>query len=578
MRIAPVILVFLLLVSGCLDHNLEELEFLTVVTEPPAQTDVGTILFQGRIDGLNRQRADACGFVWSENEKAVRDLSPGLADITVSPPAGNGDISASFPMKQGQIIFYRAYARLGERLVYGETEPYSLDQIVVMSMGFASVVNDSAALTGRLVGVTAQNEPIRAFGHVFSTTNQMPAIGAAGCDTTNLGTTKVDMVFTSSLVVLPFNPTYYVRAYAIGENDIFYSQLVDTFRVRDGWKIGAPFQAYREGLGVGLNGWGYAGFGCNSVAECFQATQSNVFWQFDPSGNSGAGSWSNLAPFPTDIGLNRTNALSFVIPGLDTVYVIFGDFVPPAGGYLSTVDFWKYAIASNTWEKGEDIPFLSGLPAPFRTGATGFSVQGKAYVGTGATLALGGQPDQYRNDFWEYDPNTGGWRKVASLPLRISTFDSKVYQLGRYEASAFAVADTGYAGGGETFGGQQLRDFWKFIPPSSALDTGRWELAGFFPGLSRIGAVSFSIGNKAFYGTGYNTFSGYLSDWWEFDPSSVTWRARTEFPGEKRADALGFSVQGRGFLGTGRGVMLKSNGQGFDPDIYSNFWIYTPEN
>lgn len=574
MRIAPFLLAFLLCCSGCLDHSLDEMEFFTVVTDAPIPIDLGTIQLQGRIGDLNRQHLDACGFIWSENEKNIRDISPGLPDISVTPPAGNGPFTAIFSIKQGQIVYCRAYGRMGDRLIYGATEPYSLDQIVVMSMNFNAVENDRATLTGRLVGVTAQHKPVRAFGHVFSLTNKTPVLDASDCDTTNLGAAEADITFTSHLNGLQFNTTYYVRSYAVGENDVFYSQLTDTFRVRDGWKPGQPFQSYREGFGVGLNGKAYAGFGCNSVAECFQSSQSKSFWYFDPAGT---GSWSSLSPFPAN-GLNRTNALSFVIPGLDTIYVIFGDYVPSAGGYLATVDFWKYAVGSNTWVKGKDIPFINGLPAPFRTGAAGFSIGGKAYVGTGSILSASGQPDQYKNDFWEYNPTNGAWRPVASLPLRVSAFDTKMYHLGRYEAAAFAVADTGYVGGGESYGGQQLKDFWKFIPPVGDLDTGRWELTGFFPGLSRIGAVSFSIGKKAYYGTGFNTFSGYLNDWWEFDPASWAWKPRTVFQGEERADALGFSIQGLGFLGTGRGLKLKSNGQGFNPDIYSDIWIYTPEN
>jgi len=569
MRIAPVILFFLLLISGCLDHDLQELEFLTVVTEPPAQTDVGTILLQGRIDGLNRQRADACGFVWSENEKAVRDLSPGLPDITVSPPAGNGDISVSFPLKQGQIIFYRAYARLGERLVYGETEPYSLDQIVVMSMGFATVVNDSAALTGRLVGVTAQNEPIRAFGHVFSITNQTPAIGAAGCDTTNLGTTKVDMSFTSPLVDLPFNTTYYVRAYAIGENDIFYSQLVDTFRVRDGWKIATPFLDYQNGMGISVNGNGFVGFGCGNAVECFQTQLSPDLWRFNPSGT---GSWDKMAPFPS-MPVLRTNVTSFTIG--DTIYVVYGAFVPPNGGYLATADLWKYAVSSNTWVEGNGLPFVAGQPEPFRTGAVGFVAQGKGYVGAGSVLPQG-KPQNYYNTFWEYDPMTGGWRKVAGLPMRVSDFDPKTYVAGRYEAVAFAIGDTGYAGGGETDGGLQLRDFWRFIPPSNSQDTGRWELAGFFPGKSRVQAVTFVIKEKAYYGMGYNTYDGYLDDWWEFDPTANSWAQRTAFQGDGRRGALSFSINEQGYAGTGTDRVIDNSGQFFIPRIHNDWWIYTP--
>ena len=577
MRIGPLFFVLALALNGCLDHSLDKLEFIQVLTESPVPIDLGTVSLQGRIAGLNRQNAEACGFLWSEKEKDIGDMVPGLADIAVTVPSGNDTFSAPFPMKQGQIIFFRAYARLGERLVYGEILPYSLDQIVVMSMDSATVENDRAALYGRLVGVSAQNKPVSAYGHVFSINNKTPEIGAPGCDTTNLGATTADLYFTSSLKNLPFNTTFYVRAYAIGANDIFYSQVTDTFRVRDGWRLAPSFQFFRDGVGQGIGGKGYVGFGCNSVASCFQAALSKTFWQYDPAGNAGAGSWNSLNSFPSN-GDIRTNALTFSIPGLDTVYVIFGEKMEASGALSSVVDFWKYSIGSDAWLKGEDIPFINGATAPFRTGAIGFAVNGKAYVGAGGGYS-GNQLTIYKNDFWEYNPAAGNWRQVAPLPMVISAFDSTVYQLGRFKATAFAVKNTAYAGGGETHGGKQLKDFWKFIPPNGLLDTsGRWELVGFFPGLSRVGAVSFSVGDKAFYGTGYNTYSGYLNDWWEFDPASNSWAAKTTFPGERRSAAFGFALQNHGYLGTGRGIKLKPNNQGFDPDIYNDFWLYTPEN
>ncbi|MBK7035807.1 MAG: hypothetical protein IPH42_05565 [Bacteroidetes bacterium] len=45
-----------------------------------------------------------------------------------------------------------------------------------------------------------------------------------------------------------------------------------------------------------------------------------------------------------------------------------------------------------------------------RYGATAFSIAGKGYVGCGA------DEDYYRNDFYEYDPQTNIWKQIADFP------------------------------------------------------------------------------------------------------------------------------------------------------------------
>jgi len=571
-------LLLLLLLGGCLDGNLDTLEFVVAVTEPPVPVDVGAIRLNGRIEGLNLNTVDSCGFVWSEDEKAMRDLAVGLASIpAAAKPAHDGPFNAIFRLKQGQIVFFRAWAALGERLVYGEVEPYSLDQIIVMNTGEANVFNDSAYLRGRLVGVKLQQTNVR-YGHVYAPEGvaQTPALGVPGCVATPGLETLEDKPFGSSLTDLSFNTTYRFRAYALGQQDTFYSQTVDTFRVRDGWRQADAFPFdYKDGSGIGSGGNGYAGFGCNNTGTCPQNDLSPAFWKFMPNSPPGS-QWQPAEPFPvgTDFGEKRTNVLSLALN--DTVYVIFGEFSNPilGGGISAVIDFYKYAPGSNTWEKGPKMPDQDA----FRTGAAGFVSKGKLYVGGG--IYYPANTEIYRNDFWEYNPGTGSWRKVAGLPVRISLFDPKAYFTGRYEAGAFSINDTGYVGGGEIKGGLQLTDFWKFTAPSGVgpQDTGKWELVGFFPGLPRVNASAFVIGEKGYYGTGYNTQAGFLDDFWEFDPSAAEpWEKRTPFLGGRRGHALGFAAGNRGYLCTGLSLTVVNNGQNLQPNLHRDVWMYTPE-
>jgi len=577
-----VLIVLLCVTFGCLNQKLEELEFLEVHTEPPAAkpVDIGQLALVGRLGTPSSAAIKACGFAWSESADSLFTCPACLRTIPADPPvAGELSFQAPFQIKQGQTIFFRAFAQfektgLGVRTVWAEeVESSKLDDIVRMTDKPTRITNDTAFVWGELKGLIALSEDVLAHGHVFSSENQLPAIASMDCDSTNLGGRNDDGFFVSKIKGLRFNTTYHVRAYCISQDHrVFYSEKTDTFRVKDGWTYVGIFQGFQDGAAIGVNGKAYAGFGCNNIGTCPANDISNEFWQFD-----GQNSWQLVAPFPgapQGFGFRRTNTSVFTIG--DTIYTIFGERNPTGSGSgLSAVtDFWKYAIGSNQWVPGQ---FPSDTL--FRSGATGFVLNGKIYVGTGRYYPGGSK--KYRNDFWEYDPLSSIWRPVADLPLRYSETDlQNSYNLGRSEAAGFACEETGYGYvvGGE-YAGIPLRDCWRFTPPSMSPDTlGHWDLAGFFPGPGRTDAVYFTIGKQAYYGTGYNLTEGYLSDFWEFDLSLEQWQERTPFQGGWRRQALGFSIGESGYLGTGLSIEKNINGQGFDEKIKSDIWRYIPIN
>lgn len=66
-------------------------------------------------------------------------------------------------------------------------------------------------------------------------------------------------------------------------------------------------------------------------------------------------------------------------------------------------DFWEYDPATNAWTQKADF---GGTP---RFLATGFSISGKGYIGTGDGTT------GYTKDFWEYDPMTNIWTQKADF-------------------------------------------------------------------------------------------------------------------------------------------------------------------
>jgi len=78
-----------------------------------------------------------------------------------------------------------------------------------------------------------------------------------------------------------------------------------------------------------------------------------------------------------------------------------------------------------------------------------------------------------------------------------------------------------------------------------------WVQRSSFTGAPRINAVSFSILDKAYVGTGKDTSGIYLKDFWEYDPTSDTWSQKADFSGTARSAAIGFGIDSAGFIGLG---------------------------
>ncbi|MES2730138.1 MAG: galactose oxidase [Bacteroidota bacterium] len=95
---------------------------------------------------------------------------------------------------------------------------------------------------------------------------------------------------------------------------------------------------------------------------------------------------------------------------------------------------------------------------------------------------------------------------------------------------------------------------------------GNWrEKPGGFSGAPRSGAVAFTIGNKAYIGTGYNSGSLRLKTFYEYNAENDSWTQKADFAGQTRNQAVGFSIGSKGYLGTG---------QNEDSQILRDFWEY----
>ncbi len=224
-------------------------------------------------------------------------------------------------------------------------------------------------------------------------------------------------------------------------------------------------------------------------------------------------SWVQKANFG---GTGRSGAVGFSIGSKG--YIGTGD---SETGYKN--DFWEYDPSANIWtQKGN-------FEGSARFGAVGFNIGSKGFIGTGFdTYGL-------KKDFWEYDPSINVWTPKAPFA-----------GTPRYMATGFSIGSKGYIGTGLDSDLDFKNDFWEYDP-----STDIWTKKENFRGTPRLGAVGFSIGSKGYIGTGLGSDLDYKNDFWEYDPSTEVWREKTNFGGTTRNGAVGFSIGSKGYIGTG---------------------------
>ncbi|MBI4931199.1 MAG: T9SS type A sorting domain-containing protein [Bacteroidetes bacterium] len=199
----------------------------------------------------------------------------------------------------------------------------------------------------------------------------------------------------------------------------------------------------------------------------------------------------------------------------------------------------SYLLSQGVWTQ------KANFGGTARSGAVGFSIGTKGYIGTG-TNASG-----LTKDFWEWDQITNTWTQKISFG-----------GTARAGAVGFSIGTKGYIGTGVDANGM-TNDFWEWDQATNI-----WLQKTNFGGSTRDYAVGFSIGTKGYLGTGYDTtWASYnlSNDFWEWNQTTNIWLQKTNFGGITRGGAIGFAMATKGYIGTG------GNGNGNDD---MDFWEY----
>src|SRR5258705_10335768 len=90
-------------------------------------------------------------------------------------------------------------------------------------------------------------------------------------------------------------------------------------------------------------------------------------------------------------------------------------------------DFWEWNQATNIWTQ------KANFGGTARSGAVGFSIGSKGYIGTGYVR----NESKFLKDLWEYNPSLNIWIRKADLP-----------GAEREGAVGFSIGNKGYIGTG----------------------------------------------------------------------------------------------------------------------------------
>lgn len=534
-------LILSLLLFGCSDE-LTDLPFFTVTTEPYDRQDVqlGLLVLRGNLSDAEGELIDDHGFFFSTDSAAVEAGDP---SAVLSPPLGPRSSSGIFedttePLSEDTDYYFRAYARKGSRMVMGQVEVFRLGlDLSIEQVGRR--INETVHFQLTLSGYDSL--PIQDIGYVLYQRKESGFEVIS--DSTSLGTAAVSAF---SVVFPDFNTDYkiapYVKASRVYEGEEY------AIRIRDGWRKFKSLPLYLAEAAVVetpttseiyvLGGYGLSGTNDSVYTLDHSMGSSPEQWDWQNSGIS--------------CGYYRASVGGIGFLDGETIY---------AGMGLAGLEGSARRLLFSIEGTGNCFSFVN----PSFDNAVVFEAAGKWYIGTGRS-DMGNDPIPTAQ-FYTFDPSASpiSMEPVTALPLWNNDVDLGIFP--RTSAVTFVADSNRYVGSGRAIN-IDLKDFFRFCPPTSPTDTVRWEYVGSLPDAApaRTEAIAFTVDNRGFVGMGTTLGGRYLADLWEFDPGTKNWLECQPLPGHPRASAVAFAVEGWAIVCGGK------NGD----ELLNGCWLYEP--
>ncbi len=515
---------FAIIFYGCKkDAEIPTVNTTTVsLTTETTATAIGTVTSGGGVEVTAR------GVCWSTAH------NPTVADNKTVDGTGVGSFTSNITGLTANSVYYvRAYATNSEGTAYGNEISFTTYQITLAIVTSAAItdITKSGAISGGNITSNGGSR-VTDWGVCWSTTEN-PTTNDTRFSLT--GGSGGSGTFTCNLTGLNPGTIYFVRAYAINSAGVAYGDQLSFVTESVLGSIGTrktdfPGVSNYDAASFSIGTKAYIGMGID-----YGDWPTKEFWEWDQATNI----WTRKADFP---GRLEGIFLGFSIGTKG--YVETGSTYFPVN--IIPNEFWEYDPAANIWTQKAAIPVTPG-----RNASVGFSIGTKGYIGLGVKAE--GQFNSYFRDFWEYDPATNVWTQKADFEgnIRSGAVGFSIGKKGyvgngsdgitaskefwewdqatdvwtrkadfggmiRYGSVGFSIENKGYLGLGYNSSGSSLtiyNDIWEWDQA-----TNTWVQKADFRGIARISAVGFSIGSKGYIGIG-NNGNNYFSDFWEYDPN-----------------------------------------------------------
>jgi hypothetical protein len=328
---------------------------------------------------------------------------------------------------------------------------------------------------------------------------------------------------------------YAIRAYAIINGQTYYGKTL-TYNTanRGSWRrlanFPGPFRKFPVSFTV--NGKGYVGCGIGEQGNM------NDMWQFDPVTES----WTRVSNYP---GGAMNSGFSFVIG--NKAYIGGGTYETDVpfriyGGYLK---LYEYDPATDHWTKMPDISLGDYAYTPGMFGSFAFAVGGFGFVGGGA---INGSD---RNiGIFKFDPIAKTWESYSLLPRKYNNEIVKIHY-----GAAFVIGDTAFiATGFNEYGFDYSFDnfySWNY-------QTKEWKLLNAYPLWRTSFALTASVGNAGYLGTGSGSNS-----WYQFRHTTQAFEWKPTSPVPDHYGTIGgmsFTIGNKFYMGLGEPIFAEHGG------------------
>jgi N-acetylneuraminic acid mutarotase len=503
-KYAMVILFLCFFCPGCQKEEIQPKDYPYLITEKAEVSNSGVVFHASIMNPVNIEII-RYGFVWGKIESSN---GTDHAKIIYGQPVKD---EYSMQINSGWILdqdyFVRAFIATNTYQIYGNV-------ISFKSLGsLPPVLYDFTPKYGPI------GTKVRISGKNFASNFQDIFVSFGDFEATIDSASETELLVTSPVITeaQKVNITVEIAKMTV--------ESTDSFDMYFPWKRTSDFPGVSRmrPVAFAIGNKGYVGLGVGYIDFL------KDFWEYDPEKDK----WNQLPDFPGD---GRQSSVAFVIDS--KAYVCLGNsYNSITDSYTAYTETWEFDPVGNVWSRKADFPGKK------RNYGVGFSINGKGYAGLGSSYY---DPNSgYPRDFWEYDPLTNSWKRLADIEsayfehLRFNIYLGFSYDIGFFQSTD----SHGYMGAAK-------EDWYHFDIYQYQAGPDKWVNYVSYPGIGYNNVNGFAHSGKLYLGFGRDEYDYSKSDFWEFDPAISVWTQMSSCPIIMEPHAS-FSIGQKGYIGVG---------------------------